>query len=249
MVNRECLEPRIVKSIAAGRCAMEELDVARRHLADCARCRAAVVAVASGVPGPGETVVMQRAERAPALPNWFKYAAVLVSLLVAGATWRYGAVPKPTAPSPVPEVRREVSVEHAAVLPLQEPSALREDDLPSTVREISAPAPISEGVAAVVPRVFPVTAPQEPVAEPALAAKQASARPMIEDVEAAAVSSSTKRPIPRRREASHSTETGPADSQEIPTGEHRPKGDEYDFGIDDPTPARHHAPAIRQTLE
>jgi hypothetical protein len=60
-----CLASVEMKSIAAGRRTEKELVLVRRHLAECARCRAALAARAAGVPGPGETVVLKRPRSAP----------------------------------------------------------------------------------------------------------------------------------------------------------------------------------------
>lgn len=94
-----CLERSTVKSLAAGRCPQRELAAAHRHLAECARCRAAVVAAACGVEGPGETVLMKRSdEREGSIGAAWKVAAVAISVLAAGATWRFAAVGKAAEP-------------------------------------------------------------------------------------------------------------------------------------------------------
>jgi hypothetical protein len=63
MIRKDCLDRQTFRAVAAGRCPKERLAAVQRHLARCSRCRAAVVAAAAGVRGPGETVVLKRPSR------------------------------------------------------------------------------------------------------------------------------------------------------------------------------------------
>lgn len=91
-VVASCLGSGEIKAIAAGRRTERELAVVRRHLSECARCRAAVAARAAGVPGPGETVVL-KAQRKAAFPTGLKVASVVASLAVVAGAWRYAGAP------------------------------------------------------------------------------------------------------------------------------------------------------------
>src|SRR5262245_58898459 len=59
-VRADCLRRDQIRLIASGRSTEQNLTVLRRHLAECARCRAAVAARAGGVRGPGDTVLLKR---------------------------------------------------------------------------------------------------------------------------------------------------------------------------------------------
>jgi hypothetical protein len=136
-VSREgCLARRLVKSLGAGRCPKEELAMAQRHLSECARCRAAVVAAATGLRGPGETVVMMRRASASA-PAGVKVAAVLMSLLVAGWAWGYDSAPKASEPSGATQAGDGAAQGRAA--PSDRAAAVREAT-PSQSLEKLAPA-------------------------------------------------------------------------------------------------------------
>jgi hypothetical protein len=60
------------------------------------RCRASLVAAATGVCGPGQTVLLRR----PVVQDrrWLQRAAVVVSLLAMVAAWGYASAPEPRVP-------------------------------------------------------------------------------------------------------------------------------------------------------
>src|SRR4051812_39472877 len=91
-----CLDHRLLSEVAAGRCPKERLAEVQRHLAVCKRCRGAVVAKATGIRGPGDTVLMRRPPP-PRSHGALKFLAVAVSLLAVGGAWVFTALPKPTA--------------------------------------------------------------------------------------------------------------------------------------------------------
>jgi hypothetical protein len=97
MPRKGCLNRPTLLAVARGQCPKERLPLVQRHLASCARCRASVVAAASGIRGPGETVFMHRPRAADR--RWPKRLAVAASLLAAGAAWLYGASPPKQAPA------------------------------------------------------------------------------------------------------------------------------------------------------
>jgi hypothetical protein len=99
LVPAGCLARAQIKAIAAGRCTEKELAIVRRHLAECARCRAAVAARAGGVRGPGDTVLL-KPEKAP-LPTGLKLGAVAFSVAVVVGAWRYASAPPATLVSPL----------------------------------------------------------------------------------------------------------------------------------------------------
>jgi hypothetical protein len=140
-VSQNCLDQRTVKSIAAGRCLPKELFEAGRHLPGCARCRAAVVAAASGIRGPGETIVLKRSSRKGL--TWLKVAASLISVLVAGAAWRYGAALRPSLPPRVEAVRVQT-----ALAPAASREASPSPESPAPARGAPAPEPIVAVIAA-----------------------------------------------------------------------------------------------------
>jgi hypothetical protein len=93
MPRKGCLNRPTLLAVARGQCPKERLPLVQRHLASCAFCRASVVAAASGIRGPGETVYMRRPRVAD--HRWPKRLAVAASLLAAGAAWLYGSPPEP----------------------------------------------------------------------------------------------------------------------------------------------------------
>jgi hypothetical protein len=224
-VGREgCLERGLVQSLAAGRCPKDELATAQRHLSECARCRSAVVATASGVRGPGETVVMMRRET-PKARAGVKVAAVAVSLLVAGWAWGYGAAPKPAELSRAREVVARAPLEPSAA-PANDPVALRE----------ATPSPSSEKPAPEVP-----AAPELPL----------PVGPTVAVVTSAAVAPVEPPPARRRRNASRVPRPPAAKesaAKESAAKESAKPDDEVDFGIDEPAP-RIRKPSIRTTLD
>ena|SRR5688572_27749061 len=119
-MRQGCLDRRTLTALATGRCPREKLSLVREHLEGCTRCRAAVVSAATGVRGPGETVLLRR----PVVRDrrGLKRAAVVVSLLAVVAAWGYGASPGP-AVVPLSSVQVQ-----AALRPVQ----------PATVAESSA---------------------------------------------------------------------------------------------------------------
>jgi hypothetical protein len=131
-MGQDCLDRSTLKALAAGRCPREELRAVQRHLPTCARCRAAVVASAAGVRGPGDTVLLTRPGQGGAARTGLKVASVLVSLLVVGGAWLYGSA-APAAP-PAPSSSGKAPVPEASV------SALRAD-LPSQAPSSAPPAP------------------------------------------------------------------------------------------------------------
>src|SRR4051812_16659461 len=97
-MGKGCLDRRTLATVAAGRCPTHQLSAVQRHLSSCARCRAGVVAAASGDRGLGDTVAQERPSRA--LRTGLKLAAVAVSVLVAGGAWKYAASAMPRAVVP-----------------------------------------------------------------------------------------------------------------------------------------------------
>src|SRR5688572_29996971 len=91
-----CLDRRTLTALATGRCPREKLSQVREHLESCMRCRASLVAAATGVCGPGQTVLLRR----PVVQDrrWLHRAAVVVSLLAMVAAWGYASAPEPRVP-------------------------------------------------------------------------------------------------------------------------------------------------------
>jgi hypothetical protein len=158
-MSKGCLGRRTLSAVAAGRCPKYALPAVRRHLSSCARCRAGVVAAASGVRGLGDTVVLERASRA--LPTGLKLAAVAVSALVAGGAWLFAASPMPPAAS-----------SPSTVVQAQAPSP------PVEVAPLSSAQPRSLASAVALPAE---KAPQAP-APPPMAPAPASTSQRAEDV-------------------------------------------------------------------
>jgi Putative zinc-finger len=130
-VPARCLARAQIKAIAAGRCTEKELAVVRRHLAECARCRAAVAARAGGVRGPGHTVLM-KPKRAP-LPTALKIVPVALSVAAVIGAWRYASAP----PASTPTV--------TLVLPLDPPATT------APAAPIEPPPPAPDGSAGTAP--------------------------------------------------------------------------------------------------
>jgi hypothetical protein len=105
MPRKGCLNRPTLLAVARGQCPKERLPLVQRHLASCAHCRASVVAAASGIRGPGETVFMRRPRGAAR--RWPKWLAVAASLLAATAAWLYGASP-PKPPAAIQHTESEV---------------------------------------------------------------------------------------------------------------------------------------------
>jgi hypothetical protein len=189
-MDRDCLDRPTLKALAEGRCPKSELARVRRHLPNCARCRAAVVAAAAGVRGPGDTVLLTRAGSGGPARTGLKVASVAVSLVVAGAAWRFGvSAPSVSAPSfsatspalapaspalapasPAPPIPAAPEASPAAA-PSPEPAAPPEP--PSSTVQIQAPlepaaAPSRFGVRPIYEPVVSVDAapPAEPAAPP-----------------------------------------------------------------------------------
>src|SRR5688572_29343779 len=109
-MGQDCLDRRTLSALAAGRCPRKELSAVQRHLPTCARCRAAVVASAAGVRGPGDTVLLTRPGQRRGGParTALKLASVAASVLVVGAAWFYGSAlseappPARTSSTPAP---------------------------------------------------------------------------------------------------------------------------------------------------
>jgi hypothetical protein len=119
MPRKGCLNRPTLLAVARGQCPKERLPLVQRHLASCARCRASVVAAASGIRGPGETVAAASGIRGPgetvymrrpraADRRWPKWLAVAASLLAAGGAWLYGASLAKQAPKTMPPTASEV---------------------------------------------------------------------------------------------------------------------------------------------
>lgn len=82
---RACLDRKHARSLISGRCPKNLLPGVCRHVAGCSRCRAVVVAAASGAAGPGDTV----ADAPPHRALWYALRAFPVALAVAlsGVAW------------------------------------------------------------------------------------------------------------------------------------------------------------------
>lgn len=130
-MRKGCLDRPTLLAVASGRCPRQRLPEVQRHLSSCARCRASVVAAATGVRGPGETVFMS--PRRGTSRRWPKRLAVAASLLAAAAAWLYGAAPPgepaeaahvvlPGAPSSSVEARAALRTAHGASRALSAPS-------------------------------------------------------------------------------------------------------------------------------
>jgi hypothetical protein len=166
-MGQDCLDRRTLSALAAGRCPTKDLRAVQRHLPTCARCRAAVVASAAGVRGPGDTVVLKRSDAVgsgggPARTA-LKVGSVVVSLLVVGVAWRYGqssTLAESSPPAAAPSASLPAAAEASAAV---RPSA----PLPSETVELAAPLrptpgvpqvevrPLDEAVTVVEPPVEP----------------------------------------------------------------------------------------------
>lgn len=246
-MGENCLSREVVKSIARGRSPKKELTAARRHLADCPRCRAAVVAAAHGVEGPGDTVLLKRGSNA--VPKGFKAAAVAASILATGAAWRYTATPRAEPPRDVRSLALEPSAAAAAELPTRDPSPATTWQRSVTVQQVEAqqlqatetspPAPAGERLdaPATAPTVRVISAvPDEP---PPASAEEPWHSPKGT---AAAPAKRPPRPAPRAARPAPSPASPPAPAPEK-------KADDYDFGIDELPPAAGRRNMVRTTLD
>jgi hypothetical protein len=217
-------------------------------LAQCGRCRGAVAAAASGVPGPGETVVYKRAGRRPQMI--LKYGVALLSVVVAGITWRYGAA-NPGATVDADALRLGASLESKPVAPVQEADA--------ELRDLPAPSPSARPPAPDVPRVTPSAASAAPrvslVTEPnpgSTDTKPTLGTSPERRAVAAAVPRPKRQPA-RLRRGSFAASSIPAVASQPPNVAKRaPKDEDFDFGIDEPGAApapRRSRSRIRATLE
>jgi hypothetical protein len=191
-MGQDCLDRRTLSALAAGQCPAKDLRAVQRHLPTCARCRAAVVASAAGVRGPGETVVLKRSgvRGGGRGRTVLKVASVAVSLLVVGGAWRYGQ--SSTLPPSSPPAAAPFAAPASASEP---PVVARPSDatLPETLEVVAPLQPAALQPAALVPQVevrpvyepvadapARVEPPAEPAAEvPASAPAQRSRRPPI----------------------------------------------------------------------
>jgi hypothetical protein len=250
-VGENCLSREVVKSIARGRSPKKELTAARRHLADCPRCRAAVVAAAHGVEGPGDTVLLKRSSGA--VPKGFKVAAVAASILATGAAWRYTATPKAEPPRDVRSLALEPSAAAAAELPTRDASPATTWQRSVTVQQVEAqqleapgtlPAPAVERLDA------PATAPTVPTVRVINAVPNEPAPASAEEPwhsPRSTVAPPTKRqprPAPRAARPAPSPASPPPAAA---AGEK--KADDYDFGIDELPPAAGRKNMVRTTLD
>jgi hypothetical protein len=129
-----CLARAQIKAIAAGRCTGKELAIVRRHLAECARCRAAVAARAGGVRGPGDTVLL-KPRKAP-LPTALKVGAVVLSLAVVVGAWRYASAPPATLVLPL-----EPAATTAPAAPIEPPVPNHDGSAPTAPTASTPPLP------------------------------------------------------------------------------------------------------------
>lgn len=97
MTRKGCLDRPTLRAIAAGRCPKDRLREVQRHLTKCTRCRTAVVSAASGVRGPGETVVLKRPSRI--VSRAAKALAVAASVGALGLAWHHTITVEPSAPA------------------------------------------------------------------------------------------------------------------------------------------------------
>jgi hypothetical protein len=172
-VPKGCLARAQIKAIASGRGTEKELAIVRRHLAECARCRAAVAARAGGVRGPGDTILL-KPEKAP-LPIGLKFGAVALSVAVVVGAWRYASAPPATL-----------------ALPL-EPAASTAPPAPPAPTEAHPPS--HDGSAATAPMAS--TSPPPPVVAPVPISLGDAGAPQ------AAAPPARRRPVKPRRRALH----------------------------------------------
>jgi hypothetical protein len=160
-MGQDCLDRRTLSALAAGRCPTKDLRAVQRHLPTCARCRAAVVASAAGVRGPGDTVVLKRSDAVGAAGGRtrtvLKVGSVVVSLLVVGGAWRFGQsspLPEASPPAAAPAASSPAASSPAASSPAASSSAASEaspaahplEPLPSETVELAAPLRPTPGV-------------------------------------------------------------------------------------------------------
>jgi len=250
-VSENCLKRDAVKSLAAGRYPKNELVAVRRHLAECARCRAAVVAAASGLRGPGDTVLLKRSE-AGTVPTWLKLGVFAVSVLVAGGAWRYGGALKSTDSGRPRGVQVQAPLEAASVSTHREP-----------VMPAGAPAPVSETnrrpEATATPSVDPASSEvteslQSPrvrpimgvaydarvatdraadpsgLGQPIVDLAPPSVKPLVEAVPPAA--EETRQPAKAQQGPARPTQFRSANAPRPINAPRSPRKDEVDFGID-----------------
>jgi len=154
----------------------------RRHLPTCARCRAAVVASAAGVRGPGDTVLLKRSSEPTRWGAALKVSSVVVSLLVAGAAWRYGAPAASSQPAPTPAFAQptpttSLSDQPASVEPA---SAQPAQATPAFARPLAA-TPASTAPESPASTTVQVVAPLEPAqAVPQVEARLIEPTPQVE---------------------------------------------------------------------
>jgi hypothetical protein len=253
-VGENCLSRETVKSIARGRSPKKELASARRHLADCPRCRAAVVAAAHGVEGPGDTVLLKRS--GGAVSKTLKVVAVSASILATGAAWRYGTSPK----AEPPRAARALALEPAASAAgsTEEQPARASVSSSSTwqrsvtVQQLGAPAPEREATPG------PAQPPDESLgAQPTVRVVSAETNepPAATDEYWRALSEPVAAPTKRPPRPAPSTTRPAAHSRTRPTSppaataKDAKTSDEYDFGIDELPPAKGRSGVIRTTLD
>jgi hypothetical protein len=257
VVGENCLSRETVKSIARGRSPKKELAAARRHLADCPRCRAAVVAAAHGVEGPGDTVLLKRS--GGAVSKTLKVVAVSASILATGAAFRYGASPKAEPPRDgraqalEPPANAAGSTEDPTRASVSSASTWQRS---VTVQQLAAPAPSAEPEP-----VQPTAAVEGLEAQPTVRVLGAAAEPPPARTDAYWHALSEPVAPATKRQRSTSSATRPAShsgashsgarpaSPPAATAKGEKKSDEYDFGIDEPPPSKGRNGVIRTTLD
>jgi hypothetical protein len=257
-VGENCLSRETVKSIARGRSPKKELAAARRHLADCPRCRAAVVAAAHGVEGPGDTVLLKRS--GGAVSKTLKVVAVSASILATGAAWRYGTAPKAEPPRDARALALEPGASGASAAGSTEEHAARANVASSstwqrsvTVQQLGAPAPEPEASAPTQPAL-----PDESLnAQPTVRVLGADGNepPARTDAYWRSLSEPVSAPVKRQPRPAPSAARPASQSGARPasppsaSAKDEKKSDEYDFGIDEPPPPKARKSAIRTTLD
>jgi hypothetical protein len=240
-----CLKRDAIKALATGRCPKNELEAVRRHLAGCARCRAAVVAAASGRRGPGDTVVLKRS--GGALRTGFKLGAIALSLLVTGAAWRYGAALKSTDSARPRGTQLQAPLQPGSVGAASDPAMLGEavattplgsGARPEGLDAPLQPASVTEAREPPMPREAAMSASSSPAARemaepsvrPVVHVAPPSVRPV--DVTPPTADLETRQPARAQGGPAGPAHSPPASAPRPATARGASRKDEFDFGID-----------------
>lgn len=245
-----------------GRSTEKELLTLRRHLTECARCRAAVAARAGGVRGPGDTVLLKPTKRG--LPVGFKVGAVAMSLAVVVGAWRFTKAPA-ASPSPVASVAAvspveasEAGVEQAAMPREPRVAPLALEASTAEVSAVEAPASTlgastteaSASEASTAEASTEASALEAPRGGPTV--RFISAAPeSLDDAAGEGASAVAREPRSggsRRGRARRAREERSVSSRDAPPP---PAAEEFDFGIDElePSPPTLKGRPIRTSLD